>query len=71
LELGQDRCGSLAIIRENDVKDPSEPDADRLYGVYMLEIAGVAKLVDAKDLKSFGSKELCRFDPGRPHQVIQ
>jgi hypothetical protein len=37
----------------------------------MLEIAGVAKLVDAKDLKSFGSKELCRFDPGRPHHVGQ
>jgi hypothetical protein len=31
--------------------------------------AGVAKLVDARDLKSLGSKELCRFDPGRPHQT--
>src|ERR1700761_8604921 len=32
--------------------------------------AGVAKLVDARDLKSLGSKELCRFEPGRPHQCL-
>ena len=29
--------------------------------------AGVAELVDARDLKSLGAKALCRFDSGRPH----
>jgi hypothetical protein len=33
-----------------------------------LDQAGMAKLVDARDLKSLGSQELCRFDPGCPHQ---
>jgi hypothetical protein len=28
----------------------------------------MAKLVDARDLKSLGAKALCRFDPGCPHQ---
>ena len=30
--------------------------------------AGVAKLVDARDLKSLGPKGLCRFKSGRPHR---
>ncbi len=30
--------------------------------------AGVAKLVDAQDLKSWGSKDPCRFDSGPRHQ---
>ena len=30
--------------------------------------ARVAKLVDARDLKSLGEKSLCRFESGRPHQ---
>jgi hypothetical protein len=29
----------------------------------------MAKLVDARDLKSLGSKELCRFESGCPHQA--
>src|SRR6476661_2481959 len=32
--------------------------------------AGVAKLVDATDLKSVGPQGLYRFDSGRPHQSI-
>src|SRR5579871_1993594 len=35
----------------------------------MLEpAAGVAKSVDATDLKSVGGKPPCRFDPDHPHQ---
>ena len=33
--------------------------------------AGVAKLVDARDLTSLGPKGLCRFKSGRPHQLHQ
>ena len=32
--------------------------------------AGVAKSVDARDLKSLGAKVLCRFESGRPHQFL-
>lgn len=30
----------------------------------------MAELVDARDLKSLGSQELCRFDSGCPHQGL-
>lgn len=33
--------------------------------------AGVAKSVDATDLKSVGPKGLCRFKSGRPHQFTR
>ena len=33
--------------------------------------AGVAELVDARDLKSLGSKGPCRFDSGLRHQSNQ
>jgi hypothetical protein len=32
-----------------------------------LDQAGMAELVDARDLKSLGAQALCRFDPGCPH----
>ena len=32
--------------------------------------AGVAELVDARDLKSLGAKAPCRFDSGRPHHLF-
>ena len=32
-----------------------------------INAAGMAELVDARDLKSLGAQALCRFDPGCPH----
>ena len=33
------------------------------------EDAGVAELVDARDLKSCGTQIPCRFDPGLRHHI--
>ena len=42
-----------------------------LFGIMLYKLAarraGVAKLVDATDLKSVGPQGLYRFDSGRPH----
>ena len=40
-------------------------DSDRR--LYLLSLAGVAKLVDARDLKSLGPFGPCRFDSGPRH----
>ena len=34
-----------------------------------INAAGMAELVDARDLKSLGAQALCRFDPGCPHHL--
>ncbi len=39
-------------------------------GYALFSPAGVAELVDATDLKSVGAKALCRFESGRPHQML-
>src|SRR5713226_2044042 len=36
---------------------------------FVLLSAGVAELVDARDLKSLGPQGPCRFDSGPPHQI--
>lgn len=38
-----------------------------LKSLISLDQAGMAELVDARDLKSLGAQALCRFDPGCPH----
>ena len=35
-----------------------------------INAAGMAELVDARDLKSLGAQALCRFDPGCPHHAM-
>ena len=38
--------------------------------IYFLQPAGVAELVDARDLKSLGLQRLCGFDSRPPHQAF-
>src|SRR5207245_2824559 len=38
-------------------------------GTFRFYCAGVAELVDARDLKSLGLQGPCRFDSGPPHQI--
>ncbi len=40
----------------------------KFYGLFLL--AGVAELVDARDLKSLGYFYPCRFDSGPRHRII-
>ena len=37
--------------------------------IYFLQPAGVAELVDARDLKSLGLQRLCGFDSRPPHHI--
>ena len=41
-----------------------------LWSVFFVNGAGVAELVDARDLKSLGPQGPCRFDSGPPHQYF-
>src|SRR5262249_6934972 len=51
---------------------PARPQAraasESIKCLIPLDQAGMAELVDARDLKSLGAQALCRFDSGCPHQ---
>src|SRR3954471_20115437 len=60
----------LARLRKNRLSGPQAPIPDGRKGfkyLISLDQAGMAELVDARDLKSLGAQALCRFDPGCPH----
>src|SRR5208282_6107974 len=46
-------------------------DAEGIGQVLCSQCAGVAELVDARDLKSLVPHGTCRFDSGPPHQVAE
>ena len=59
----EDRAGAFdRLLREAGSRQPlQEHEKDGRQYLY----AGMAELVDARDLKSRGRRLPCRFDPGR------
>jgi hypothetical protein len=47
------------------------PPSDKVEQFTEFQRAGVAELVDARDLKSLGPQGLCGFDSHPPHQILK
>ncbi len=63
-------CAAGSLKEEPPVQQAPIPDRwTGLKCLISLDQAGMAELVDARDLKSLGAQALCRFDPGCPHHL--